>query len=234
MDIFLKTISSINDETRIKILDFIDINDEVCVCDIENAFDMIQSRISRHLKILKEAGFLSVDRRGRWAFYSIRKPLDIFRQSILKEISFLDLDTPLLDKGSKMDKKVLILCTGNSCRSIIAEALVNKYIDKVQAYSSGVKASGKVNPNAKKILVQNDCWLDSYHSKVIDDVLDIDFDLVVTVCDNANENCPIFPKKTKVIHIGFEDPDGKEFEAFEEIFELIKKELLPKIEEILR
>ncbi len=103
MDIFLKTISSINDETRLKILRFIDVNGEVCVCDIENSFKMIQSRISRHLKILKDAGFLKVDRRGRWAYYSIREPLDLFRQSILKEISFLDMNIPLLNKGCKVE-----------------------------------------------------------------------------------------------------------------------------------
>jgi len=98
MEIFLKTISSLNDQTRIKILNFININGEVCVCDIENSFNMIQSRISRHLKILKEAGFLKVDRKGRWAYYSIRKPLDHFRQSILKEISYLNIDIPVLEK----------------------------------------------------------------------------------------------------------------------------------------
>ena len=101
MDIFLQTIGSINDETRIKILRFIDINGEVCVCDIENSFDMIQSRISRHLKILKDGGFLKVDRKGRWAYYSIRSPLDNFRQSILVEISYLMLDIPILQKGCK-------------------------------------------------------------------------------------------------------------------------------------
>ncbi len=101
MEIFLKTISSINDETRLKILHFINMNGEVCVCDIEHSFSMIQSRISRHLKILKEAGFLKVDRRGRWAFYSIRDPLDAFRQSILKEISYLNTQTPQLKEGCK-------------------------------------------------------------------------------------------------------------------------------------
>jgi len=55
---------------------------------------MIQSRISRHLKILKEAGFLSVDRRGRWAYYGVRTPLDRFRQDILKELSYLDMKVP--------------------------------------------------------------------------------------------------------------------------------------------
>ena len=92
MDIFLKTISAVNDETRVKILNFINSKDEVCVCEVEQEFDMIQSRVSRHLKILKEAGFLKVDRRGRWAYYSIRSPLDQFRQSLLKEISYLQYE----------------------------------------------------------------------------------------------------------------------------------------------
>jgi ArsR family transcriptional regulator len=98
MENFLNTIGSINDETRIKILRFIDENDEVCVCDIEQAFDMIQSRISRHLKILKEGGFLKVRREGRWAYYSIRLPMDAFRQSVIKEISYLDIVIPPIKK----------------------------------------------------------------------------------------------------------------------------------------
>ncbi len=98
MDIFLKTIGSINDESRLKILNFINNHGEVCVCDIENAFDMIQSRVSRHLKILKEGGFLRVERRGRWAYYSIRSPLDAFRTSILEEIKYLNLELPTLKK----------------------------------------------------------------------------------------------------------------------------------------
>ena len=104
MDIFLRTISSINDETRVQILRFIIENAEVCVCDIENSFDMIQSRISRHLKILKEAGFLRVERRGRWAYYTICNPLDAFRKNILQEISYLELDIPKLDRGCKNEK----------------------------------------------------------------------------------------------------------------------------------
>ena len=99
MQTFLKTIGALNDETRLSILRFIDINGAVCVCDIESAFGMIQSRISRHLKILKEAGFLRVERKGRWAYYSIRSPLDAFRQDILKEVSYLDMVVPEF-KGS--------------------------------------------------------------------------------------------------------------------------------------
>ena len=101
MEILLKTVGAINDETRVKILNFINTHGEVCVCDIENSFEMIQSRVSRHLKILKDAGFLKVDRRGRWAYYSVRSPLDEFRQAILKEISCLNIEVKKLDKGCK-------------------------------------------------------------------------------------------------------------------------------------
>ncbi len=99
MDIFLKTVGALNDETRLRILRFIDVNGKVCVCDIESAFEMIQSRISRHLKILKEAGFLKLEREGRWAYYSVRTPLDAFRQAVLTEISYLDMEIPTYTKG---------------------------------------------------------------------------------------------------------------------------------------
>jgi len=130
-------------------------------------------------------------------------------------------------------KKVLIMCTGNSCRSIIAEALINAFLDVVEAKSCGVNPSGKVNSNAKKILEENGIWKDSYYSKHLDEVVDENFDLVVTVCDNAKENCPIFPKSIPIIHIGFEDPDGKEYEEFKKTYKEIKSKLLPKIKEVL-
>jgi ArsR family transcriptional regulator len=99
MDIFLKTVSALNDETRVKILKFINTYGKCCVCDLENSFEMIQSRLSRHLKILKEAGFLKLEREGRWAYYSIRSPLDEFRQSTIKEIETLQIELPNLKKA---------------------------------------------------------------------------------------------------------------------------------------
>ncbi len=96
MEGFLKTIGALNDETRIMILYFIDTHKRVCVCDIEQSFDMIQSRISRHLKILKEAGFLRVEREGRWAYYTIRSPLDRFRLQAIDEIKHLGIILPEL------------------------------------------------------------------------------------------------------------------------------------------
>jgi len=131
-------------------------------------------------------------------------------------------------------KNVLILCTGNSCRSIMAEALINaKMGDCVKAFSSGVKASGKVNPNAQALLEEKGYWREEYHSKVIETVLNNEFDLVVTVCDHANETCPMFPKAVKTIHVGFEDPSGKAVEEYAKTLDLIEKTLLPIVQKEL-
>jgi len=133
-----------------------------------------------------------------------------------------------------MKKNVLILCTGNSCRSVMAEALVNaRLAECVQAQSSGVKASGVINPNAQALLESKGEWRESYHSKVIETVLDTAFDLVITVCDNAKETCPMFPKAVKTLHVGFDDPSGKAVEEYEKTYKLIEKELLPIIEKEL-
>ena len=127
-------------------------------------------------------------------------------------------------------KKVLVLCTGNSCRSIIAEALINNELSNcVEAYSSGVKASGSVNPNAKKVLQKHGIWRDDYHSKTLDTMMDTNYDLVITVCGNAKETCPTFPGLTQTMHVGFEDPDGKEFDAFLQTFVEIREKLIPII-----
>lgn len=129
-----------------------------------------------------------------------------------------------------MKKNVLILCTGNSCRSIMAEALINaKLGDFIQAQSSGVKASGTVNPHAQKLLTSKGLWKKAYHSKVIESVLDTAFDLVVTVCDHAKETCPMFPKAVKTVHMSFDDPSGKEFVEYEKTLTLLEEKLLPLV-----
>ncbi|WP_456457223.1 arsenate reductase ArsC [Nitratifractor sp.] len=131
-------------------------------------------------------------------------------------------------------KRVLVLCTGNSCRSIMAEALINARLGEcVEAESSGVAASGRVNPEAKALLEQKGLWEPDYHSKTIDKVLGRPFDLVVTVCDNAKETCPMFPKAVKTIHVGFEDPSGKAPEEYEKTLRLIEKELVPIVKKEL-
>ncbi|UCN00778.1 metalloregulator ArsR/SmtB family transcription factor [Sulfurimonas sp. SWIR-19] len=100
MEIFLKTVSALNDETRVLILRFLDEYGECCVCDLQESLDMIQSRLSRHLKILKEASFLRVERKGTWGFYAIRSPLDRFRTEALREIRHLEIALPPLKNSS--------------------------------------------------------------------------------------------------------------------------------------
>ncbi len=94
MEIFLQTTAALNDETRVRLLAFLNLHGPLCVCDLQESFGMIQSRLSRHLKILKEAGFLRVERQGTWAYYSIRSPLDRFRSEALAEISTLNIVLP--------------------------------------------------------------------------------------------------------------------------------------------
>lgn len=101
MDVFLETVSALNDETRVKLLAFLDQYGPLCVCDLQESFGMIQSRLSRHLKILKEGGFVRVDRCGTWGYYSIRTPLDRFRSEALAELRCLQLDLPPLKKLSQ-------------------------------------------------------------------------------------------------------------------------------------
>ncbi len=128
-------------------------------------------------------------------------------------------------------KNVLILCTGNSCRSIIGEALTNHYLAKqgVKAYSSGVAPSGTVNPNALSALKEAGISTNGLSSKTLDKLPLQDFDLVVTVCDHANETCPMFAGKAKKIHVGFEDPSGGEYAGYVKTLNEIKEALLPKI-----
>jgi arsenate reductase len=116
----------------------------------------------------------------------------------------------------------------------MAEALINaKLGDCVQAQSSGVKASGAVNPHARALLESKNYWKDEYHSKLIETVLDTPFDLIITVCDHAKETCPMFPKAVKTIHLGFDDPSGKDVEEYAKTLALIEAELLPVVQKEL-
>ena len=131
-------------------------------------------------------------------------------------------------------KKVLVMCTGNSCRSIIGEALIRARLEGIEASSCGVAPSGAVNPNARRVLEAHGIWEDRYHSKSLEAVIDTPFDLVVTVCDHAREACPVFPYPVAKIHVGFDDPDGQPYAAFEETFAQIEAELLPAVERAMR
>ena len=103
-------------------------------------------------------------------------------------------------------KNILFLCTGNSCRSQMAEGFCRHYhSDKFNCYSAGIKAHG-LNSFAVEVMKEAGIDISGQKSKTIPQLPNIEFDYVITVCNNADQNCPFFPAKTKKIHIGFDDP----------------------------
>ncbi|MFG0248155.1 MAG: arsenate reductase ArsC [Phycisphaeraceae bacterium JB051] len=101
---------------------------------------------------------------------------------------------------------VLFLCTGNSCRSQMAEGWAKHLVaDHIQAYSAGIETHG-LNPNAVTVMAEMGVDITSQKSQNITEFMDTDLDFVITVCGHAHETCPIFPKKAVVLHHGFEDP----------------------------
>lgn len=102
--------------------------------------------------------------------------------------------------------KVLFLCTGNSCRSQMAEGWARHLKgDVIEAYSAGIETHG-LNPNAVKVMAEAGVDISGHRSKNVADLKDVPFDYVVTVCGHAHETCPMFPGKAKVVHVGFDDP----------------------------
>ncbi len=103
-------------------------------------------------------------------------------------------------------QKVLFLCTGNSCRSQMAEAWARYLLgDKIEPYSAGIETHG-LNPNAVKVMAEAGVDMSGHRSKHIAELNNVEFDHVVTVCGHADENCPVFPARTRVVHVGFDDP----------------------------
>jgi len=132
--------------------------------------------------------------------------------------------------------KVLFLCTGNSCRSQMAEAIVNARLgDGWEAVSAGTKPSGYVHPNARRALAE--IGIDHRgRSKHADEFRDAPFDLVVTVCDAAAENCPVWLGQGKRVHLGFPDPakaTGSDDEVLA-IFRQVRDDIAQKIPALLK
>lgn len=102
--------------------------------------------------------------------------------------------------------KILFLCTGNSCRSQMAEGWARHLRNGVlEPYSAGIETHG-MNPHAVKVMAEAGVDITRQYSKTPADLGPVEFDYVVTVCGHADEHCPLFPAKTKVVHVGFEDP----------------------------
>jgi arsenate reductase (thioredoxin) len=105
-----------------------------------------------------------------------------------------------------MKKKILFLCTHNSCRSQMAEGIVNHFLgDRFRAFSAGTEAT-QVNPLAVRVLVEIGIDITGHRSKVMDEFAGESFDYVITLCGDANEQCPLFFGGVRRVHIGFDDP----------------------------
>ncbi|RMD99414.1 MAG: arsenate reductase ArsC [Calditrichaeota bacterium] len=104
-------------------------------------------------------------------------------------------------------KRILILCTGNSCRSQMAEGFLKSFDDRLEVYSAGTNPSSQVHPKAIQVMQEIGIDIRDGYPKNVDQFLDKAFDYVITVCDNAKETCPVFTGKVKEnLHIGFDDP----------------------------
>jgi len=125
-------------------------------------------------------------------------------------------------------KRILVLCTGNSCRSQIAQGYLQHFAgDKAEVYSAGIETHG-VNPKAIQVMAEDHIDISKHTSNNVDEYIDIPFDYVITVCDNANEACPFFPGKVERFHQNFPDPakakgtDEEVMNEFRRVREMIK------------
>ena len=127
-------------------------------------------------------------------------------------------------------KTVLILCTGNSCRSQMAEALVNHDLgDAVRALSAGTRPQPKVADGAIAALQDLGIATDGLYPKDVDAVMNEAIDLVITVCDNAKEACPVFPRAIPSVHMPFHDPHGEPLESFMRVRDEIRAKLVAEV-----
>lgn len=232
--------AALSDPTRVRILASLlgGRDEELCVCEVTDLFDLAPSTVSKHLLILRQAGLVEGRKQGRWMYYRpAREPSGAVAES-LRWIRMAAATDPRLradasrlreliaageaccgdesasccpsGDGTKMKNKlrVLFLCTGNSCRSQMAEGWARALKgDEIEAFSAGTKPHG-LNPLAVRVMREAGVDLSGQSSKHIDDVLKggQKLDVVVTVCDSAHESCPVLPGATRVVHVGFDDP----------------------------
>lgn len=129
-----------------------------------------------------------------------------------------------------MTRTVLILCTGNSCRSQMAEALVNHDLGPaVRAISAGTRPQPRVAQGAIEALRLAGIPTDNLYPKDVEAVMNEPVDLVITVCDNAKESCPVFPRPIPSLHMPFHDPHGEPLDSFIRVRDEIRARLVPEV-----
>lgn len=132
------------------------------------------------------------------------------------------------------EKTVLVLCTGNSCRSQMGEAILNHDLaGLVRGISAGTKPQPKVADGAIEALKLAGLPTDKLFPKDVEAVMDEPIDLVVSVCDNAKETCPVFPRPVQRIHLPFHDPHGEPLDSFIRVRDEIRQRMVPAVKEAL-
>ncbi|HMN42125.1 MAG TPA: metalloregulator ArsR/SmtB family transcription factor [Phycisphaerales bacterium] len=234
LDSLTQTASALSDPTRLRLLaaviDAPSATGEVCVCDLTDLVDLAPSTVSKHLSILRDAGLIEGRKDGRWMHYranrnpearALRDALDWVRLAKATDKQLLADATRIRTivctaepgrccttaapdaKGAR--PRVLFLCTGNSCRSQMAEGWARRLKpDLIDAHSAGTTPQG-LNPLAVKVMREVGIDISRATSKRPEDI-GVPFDLVITVCDSARESCPILPGAPRTIHVGFDDP----------------------------
>lgn len=240
------------DENRIRMMLLIAREEELCVCELTCALDESQPKVSRHLAQLRTCGLLEDRRQGQWVYYRLHPKLPAWVREIL--VTTLEANRQWLSTSSKRldtmgdrpsallpaaedcredPMKVLFLCTANSCRSILSEAVFNHLAPAgMKAYSAGSQPKGEVNPLSITALQRAGIATNGLSSKSTDSHADLAPDFVITVCDKAaGEACPVFFGPAVKAHWGLADPSdlqGSEEEmdaAFDDTLGHIKRRI---------
>jgi len=132
-----------------------------------------------------------------------------------------------------MNKSILLLCNDNSSLSILAQAVLNQYLQNIDAKSAGYKKNKPINPSIKKALIKDGSWRDEYTSKTLDTVRDTQFDLVFILSPSASKASKEFNENTIVIEIEYEEPDYSNSTNLERFIKTLKMELIPITRDVL-
>lgn len=222
---------ALSDPNRLKVALALFRHPELCACQISDMLGIRAATTSRHMDLLLASGLVTSRKVGRWIHYQIN-PKHFAAETLSKwvdQISDTDIlhrDLDRLDKiieckpkgcqiqhheetnmsPTSSKKSILFLCTGNSCRSQMAEGWARHIHDDLfTVHSAGTTRHG-LNPNAVAVMAEAGVDISSHQSKTVSELQNTAYDYVITVCDNAREACPFFPAKTRVIHVGFQDP----------------------------
>jgi arsenate reductase len=226
----LAVMKALADPNRLRIVAALD-GRELCLCQIVELLGLATSTVSRHMSILEQARLVDARKDGRWTYFRLAQEdarpeateaavlairalaedrlacEDAHRLKQILKINPEDLCRRLNEGRSPVPmKKILFLCTGNSCRSQMAEGWARHLKrDVIEPYSAGIETHG-MNPYAVRVMAEAGVDLSGQRSKHVRELGGIEFDYVVTVCGHAHESCPVFPGKVRVVHRGFDDP----------------------------